>query len=85
MDPVQRLFLDSIREYSTNSQAAGGLVDAGSQYQKVLEEEIAKLQRLYGGGDLTSFPNFKFTGKLTIGYLVFSTDGKFLTIPVKIC
>ncbi|XP_023193278.1 calphotin-like isoform X1 [Xiphophorus maculatus] len=61
MDPVQRLFLDSIREYSTNSQAAGGLVDAGSQYQKVLEEEIAKLQRLYGGGDLTSFPNFKFT------------------------
>ncbi|XP_054878340.1 magnetosome-associated protein MamJ-like [Poeciliopsis prolifica] len=61
MDPVQRLFLDSIREYSTNSQAAGGLVDADSQYQKGLEEEIAKLQRLYGGGDLTSFPNFKFT------------------------
>ncbi|XP_032422933.1 magnetosome-associated protein MamJ-like isoform X2 [Xiphophorus hellerii] len=66
MDPVQRLFLDSIREYSTNSQAAGGLVDAGSQYQKVLEEEIVKLQRLYGGGDLTSFPNFKFTDFLCI-------------------
>ncbi|XP_014823866.1 PREDICTED: uncharacterized protein LOC106904182 isoform X5 [Poecilia mexicana] len=61
MDPVQRLFLDSIREYSANSQAAGGLVDADPLYQKVLEEETAKLQRLYGGGDLTSFPNFKFT------------------------
>lgn len=54
------------------NRAAGGLVDAGSQYEKVLEEEIAKLQRLYGGGDLTSFPNFKFTGNLTVGYLVFS-------------
>ncbi|XP_014870508.1 cytadherence high molecular weight protein 1 isoform X1 [Poecilia latipinna] len=61
MDPVQRLFLDSIREYSANSQAAGGLVDADPLYQKALEEETAKLQRLYGGGDLTSFPNFKFT------------------------
>lgn len=44
-------------------RAAGGLVDAGSEYEKALAEEIAKLQRLYGGGDLTSFPEFKFTGE----------------------
>uniref|UniRef100_A0A3Q3XGJ1 ATP synthase peripheral stalk subunit F6, mitochondrial n=1 Tax=Mola mola TaxID=94237 RepID=A0A3Q3XGJ1_MOLML len=61
MDPIQKLFLDSIREYSTKSQAAGGLVDAGSEYEKALADEVAKLQRLYGGGDLTSFPEFKFT------------------------
>ncbi|XP_051814925.1 ATP synthase-coupling factor 6, mitochondrial isoform X3 [Acanthochromis polyacanthus] len=61
MDPIQKLFLDSIRQYSAKSQATGGLVDAGSEYEKALAEEIAKLQRLYGGGDLTSFPEFKFT------------------------
>ncbi len=44
-------------------RATGGLVDAGSEYEKALAEEIAKLQRLYGGGDLTSFPEFKFTGE----------------------
>ncbi|XP_037345375.2 fibrous sheath CABYR-binding protein isoform X3 [Pungitius pungitius] len=61
MDPIQKLFLDSIREYSTKSRAAGGLVDAGSDYEKSLAVEVAKLQRLYGGGDLLSFPQFKFT------------------------
>ncbi|KAM7380956.1 hypothetical protein PAMP_004220 [Pampus punctatissimus] len=61
LDPIQKLFLDSIREYSTKSQVTGGIVDAGSEYEKALAEEIAKLQRLYGGGDLTSFPEFKFT------------------------
>uniref|UniRef100_A0A3Q0R4G9 ATP synthase peripheral stalk subunit F6, mitochondrial n=1 Tax=Amphilophus citrinellus TaxID=61819 RepID=A0A3Q0R4G9_AMPCI len=61
MDPIQKLFLDSIRQYSTKSQATQGLVDAGLEYEKALAEEIAKLQRIYGGGDLTSFPTFKFT------------------------
>uniref|UniRef100_W5KN19 ATP synthase peripheral stalk subunit F6, mitochondrial n=1 Tax=Astyanax mexicanus TaxID=7994 RepID=W5KN19_ASTMX len=60
LDPIQRLFLDSIRDYSTQSKSSGGLVDAGPEYQKALAEEIAKLQRLYGGGDLNSFPEFKF-------------------------
>lgn len=44
-------------------RATGGLVDAGSDYEKALAEEIAKLQRFYGGGDLTSFPEFKFAGE----------------------
>lgn len=37
-------------------------MDAGSEYERNLADEVAKLQRLYGGGDLTSFPEFKFTG-----------------------
>jgi F-type H+-transporting ATPase subunit 6 len=38
------------------------LVDAGPAYEKNLAEELTKLQRLYGGGDLTAFPEFKFPG-----------------------
>ncbi|XP_061782252.1 uncharacterized protein [Nerophis lumbriciformis] len=60
MDPIQRLFLDSIRQYSTQNQISGEPVDAGPEYHKALAEETAKLQRLYGGGDLTVFPEFKF-------------------------
>lgn len=42
---------------------AGGVVDAGPAYQKNLSEEMTKLQRLYGGGDLTKFPQFNFPGE----------------------
>merc|ERR1712098_217857 len=61
LDPVQKLFLDKIRDYNTKSKSAGGIVDAGPAYQKNLSEELTKLQRLYGGGDLTKFPDFKFS------------------------
>lgn len=61
LDPVQKLFLDKIRDYNTKSKAAGGIVEAGPAYQKNLSDEVAKLQRLYGGGDLTKFPDLKFT------------------------
>ncbi|XP_066517521.1 ATP synthase-coupling factor 6, mitochondrial [Hoplias malabaricus] len=60
LDPVQKLFVDKIREYTSKSKSAGGVVDAGPTYQKNMTEEINKLQRLYGGGDLTKFPDFKF-------------------------
>ncbi|KAJ8004600.1 hypothetical protein DPEC_G00137970 [Dallia pectoralis] len=60
LDPIQNLFLNSIREYSSKSKLSGGLVDAGPAYEKNLAEELTKLQRLYGGGDLTAFPEFKF-------------------------
>uniref|UniRef100_A0A8C2KLB3 ATP synthase peripheral stalk subunit F6, mitochondrial n=1 Tax=Cyprinus carpio TaxID=7962 RepID=A0A8C2KLB3_CYPCA len=66
LDPVQKLFLDKIREYNTKSKAAGGVVEAGPAYQKNLTEEMTKLQRLYGGGDLSSFPQFRFPGQLTL-------------------
>ncbi|XP_029435132.1 ATP synthase-coupling factor 6, mitochondrial [Rhinatrema bivittatum] len=60
LDPVQKLFVDKIQEYNTKSQKAGGPVEAGPEFQKEMTEEIAKLQRQYGGGDLTLFPTFKF-------------------------
>ncbi|XP_012675143.1 ATP synthase-coupling factor 6, mitochondrial [Clupea harengus] len=60
MDPVQKLFLDKIRDYTVKSKAAGGVVDGGPGFQKNVSEEISKLQRLYGTGDLTKFPEFKF-------------------------
>lgn len=41
----------------------GGLLEAEPDYVKYLSEETAKLQRLYGGGDLSSFPEFTFTGE----------------------
>lgn len=37
-------------------------MEGGQDYQKNLSEEVSKLQRLYGGGDLNKFPDFKFTG-----------------------
>ncbi|KAM3585714.1 uncharacterized protein V6R79_025261 [Siganus canaliculatus] len=61
LDPVQKLFLDKIRDYNTKSKSAGGIVDAGPAYQKNVSEEVTKLQRLYGGGDFTKFPEIKFT------------------------
>ncbi|KAM9020118.1 ATP synthase peripheral stalk subunit F6, mitochondrial isoform 1-T5 [Ara ararauna] len=60
LDPVQKLFLDKIREYNTKSKQAGGPVDAGPEFQKEMNESLARLQRAYGGGDLTKFPEFKF-------------------------
>uniref|UniRef100_UPI003AB0CCCC uncharacterized protein n=1 Tax=Centroberyx gerrardi TaxID=166262 RepID=UPI003AB0CCCC len=61
LDPVQRLFLEKIREYNNKHRLCGGTVEAGPDFEKRLSEEKAKLQRLYGGGDLSSFPQFTFT------------------------
>uniref|UniRef100_A0A8D0EFL8 ATP synthase-coupling factor 6, mitochondrial n=1 Tax=Salvator merianae TaxID=96440 RepID=A0A8D0EFL8_SALMN len=63
LDPVQKLFVDKIREYSAKSQKAAGPVDAGPEYEKSLNEQILRLQRLYGGGDMNKFPDFKFESK----------------------
>lgn len=58
-----RFVPEAVMSWSSSCRAAGGLVDAGSEYEKALADEIAKLQRLYGGGDIASFPEFKFTGE----------------------
>lgn len=50
-------------------RSSGGVVDGGQSYQKNMTEEISKLQRLYGGGDMTKFPDFKFTGLCQISSL----------------
>ncbi|XP_034007408.1 ATP synthase-coupling factor 6, mitochondrial [Trematomus bernacchii] len=61
LDPIQKLFLDKIRSYKTKSRASGGVVDGDASYDKNVSDEIFKLQRLYGGGDLDQFPELKFT------------------------
>nr|XP_020494878.1 uncharacterized protein LOC109987940 [Labrus bergylta] len=61
LDPVQRLFLEKIREYSNMHRLNGVPLEANPDYEKKLSEETAKLQRLFGGGDLSSFPEFTFT------------------------
>ncbi|XP_063161534.1 ATP synthase-coupling factor 6, mitochondrial [Candoia aspera] len=60
LDPIQKLFLDKIREYKTKSQKAGGPVDVGPEYEKELKDQNEKLLRLYGGGEMTKFPEFTF-------------------------
>uniref|UniRef100_A0A8C0WCA2 ATP synthase peripheral stalk subunit F6, mitochondrial n=1 Tax=Castor canadensis TaxID=51338 RepID=A0A8C0WCA2_CASCN len=63
LDPVQKLFVDKIREYKLKRQTSGGPVDTGPEYQQELERELFKLKQMYGKGDMTTFPNFKFEGK----------------------
>ncbi|XP_020035023.1 ATP synthase peripheral stalk subunit F6, mitochondrial [Castor canadensis] len=60
LDPVQKLFVDKIREYKLKRQTSGGPVDTGPEYQQELERELFKLKQMYGKGDMTTFPNFKF-------------------------
>ncbi|XP_012495598.1 PREDICTED: ATP synthase-coupling factor 6, mitochondrial isoform X1 [Propithecus coquereli] len=60
LDPVQKLFVDKIREYRSKRQASGGPVDTGPEYQQDLEKELFKLKQMYGKADMNTFPNFKF-------------------------
>ncbi|XP_075710629.1 ATP synthase peripheral stalk subunit F6, mitochondrial [Rhinoderma darwinii] len=60
LDPIQKIFVDKIQDYRTKSQKTGGAVDGGAEYQRDLNEDVSKLQRLYGGGNLEKFPDFKF-------------------------
>ncbi|XP_021545544.1 ATP synthase-coupling factor 6, mitochondrial-like [Neomonachus schauinslandi] len=60
LDPVQKLFVDKIREYRTKQQASRGPVDTGPEYQQDLERELFKLKQMYGKTDKNMFPDFKF-------------------------
>nr|XP_020849785.1 ATP synthase-coupling factor 6, mitochondrial-like [Phascolarctos cinereus] len=61
LDPVQKLFVDNIREYKSKRWAAeGGPVDIGPEYQQDLEPELFKLKQMYGKADMNTFPTFKF-------------------------
>lgn len=60
LDPIQKLFVDKIREYKTKRQASGGPVDTGPEYQQDLDRELFKLKQMYGKGDMDTFPTFKF-------------------------
>ena len=59
-DPVQQLFLDKLQEYNTKSKGGGTLSPhAEARYQ----EELERLKRIYGGGDMSKFPKFTFEEK----------------------
>ncbi|XP_062965301.1 ATP synthase-coupling factor 6, mitochondrial [Cynocephalus volans] len=60
LDPVQKLFVDKIREYKSKRQASAGPVDTGPEYQQDLERELFKLKQLHGNADMNTFPNFTF-------------------------
>nr|XP_008984768.1 ATP synthase-coupling factor 6, mitochondrial isoform X1 [Callithrix jacchus] len=60
LDPIQKLFVDKIREYKSKRQTAGGPVDTGPEYQQDLERELFKLKQMFGKGDMNTFPTFTF-------------------------
>ena len=48
-DPIQKLFVDKIRDYSQKSKAIpNGLVDANPNVMKGLQEEMERVTRSYG-------------------------------------
>ena len=62
-DPIQKLFVDKIHEYSQKSKTAGGkLVDASPVTEKAMKDELEKIARQYGatGADFQKFPAFNF-------------------------
>ncbi|XP_055470805.1 ATP synthase-coupling factor 6, mitochondrial [Psammomys obesus] len=60
LDPVQKLFVDKIREYKSKRQTSAGPVDIGPEYQQELDKELYKLKQMFGKGDMNTFPTFKF-------------------------
>ncbi|KAM6185910.1 ATP synthase-coupling factor 6, mitochondrial [Rhynchocyon petersi] len=60
LDPIQKLFVDKIKEYKSKRQASGGPVDVGPEYQQDLDKELFKLKQMYGKADMNAFPTFKF-------------------------
>eukprot|EP00092_Neocalanus_flemingeri_P021452 GFUD01023261.1.p1 GENE.GFUD01023261.1~~GFUD01023261.1.p1 ORF type:complete len:103 (+),score=29.03 GFUD01023261.1:60-368(+) len=63
-DPIQDLFVEKIRDYSSKKTAAeGSLVDATEATQLELQNELDKVAKAYGGGagvDMSAFPELKF-------------------------
>ena len=63
-DPIQKLFVDKIREYAQKKSSAGGkLVDATAKTEADLQTELDRVAKIYGGGagiDMTKFPDFKW-------------------------
>merc|ERR1711893_146761 len=62
-DPIQKLFIEKIREYGMKSKSAGGkLVDATPDVQTELSNELEKIDRMFGatGPDFLKFPKFDF-------------------------
>lgn len=63
-DPIQKLFVDKVKEYAQKSKSSGDkLFEASPEIQKEHKEELNRLEKQYGGGkgvDLAKFPTFNF-------------------------
>ncbi|XP_061936097.1 ATP synthase-coupling factor 6, mitochondrial-like isoform X1 [Apis cerana] len=63
-DPIQKLFLDKIREYKAKS-SGGKLVDVTPEIEKERQAELDRVKKQFNiKGDPTEFPKFKFQGML---------------------
>jgi F-type H+-transporting ATPase subunit 6 len=58
-DPIQKLFVEKLREYGDKSKG-GKLPEASPQFMAKHKEELERVKRQYGGGDLESFPKLEF-------------------------
>lgn len=64
-DPIQKLFLDKLREYNTKAKklGPGKLFDVSPEFEKKMTKETEGLKRRFGSGDMDEFPKFDFSGK----------------------
>lgn len=58
-DPVQKLFLEKMKEYKQKSKG-GSLPDSTPAFEARYKEEMEKVKRQFGGGELDKFPQFNF-------------------------
>ena len=76
-DPIQKLFVDKIREYNQKSKgSADGLVDANERVIKGLNEEMQRVARSYGIKDEKSLGslNLKFDAEVKLDPINMSKD-----------
>ena len=64
-DPIQKLFIDKVREYKTKSKklGEGKLLDVTPEIEQKMNKEIDALKRRYGSGNMEEFPKFDFNEK----------------------
>ncbi|KAH7642349.1 ATP synthesis coupled proton transport [Dermatophagoides farinae] len=57
-DPIQKLFVDKIKEYSNKAKSApGGLVDSSPEVVKKLKEDMERVANAYGIKDEANIAN----------------------------
>ena len=63
-DPIQQIFVDSIKLYAQKKTAAGGkFVDGTKETEAALQADLDRVAKKFGGGegvDMTKFPDFKW-------------------------
>ena len=58
-DPVKQIFLDKLSEYQVKSKG-GQLPDLTPEFKVRHANELERVKKQYGGGDLEKFPEFNF-------------------------